>query len=79
MKQQASRKSRRRAASIWAAGFLTILCIAAFARMNIAIIERLTALAFDGYQQFKPRIATGAPVVIVDIDEASIRKLGQWP
>lgn len=79
MKQQGSRISRRRAASIWAAGFLTILCIAALARTNIAVLDRLTALAFDGYQQIKPRIATGAPVVVVDIDETSIRELGQWP
>ena len=79
MKQQGSKISRRRAASIWAAGLLTILCIVGLARTNIAVLDRLTALAFDGYQQLKPRIETGAPITIVDIDEASIRELGQWP
>ncbi len=34
---------------------------------------------FDLYQAAKPRIATQQPVVIVDIDEASLEKLGQWP
>jgi adenylate cyclase len=40
---------------------------------------RLTALVFDSYQQIKPREATDPPVVVIDIDEASIAKLGQWP
>ena len=34
---------------------------------------------FDFYQQLKPREADQRPVVIVDIDEASLKALGQWP
>ncbi|MFN3506083.1 MAG: CHASE2 domain-containing protein [Allorhizobium sp.] len=40
---------------------------------------RLTALVFDAYQVIKPREATDPPVAIIDIDEASIGKQGQWP
>jgi adenylate cyclase len=40
---------------------------------------RLTSLVFDSYQTFKPREATDPPVLVIDIDEASITKLGQWP
>lgn len=40
---------------------------------------RLTALVFDTYQAIKPRDATDPPVAVIDIDEASIEALGQWP
>ncbi|MGQ2969340.1 MAG: CHASE2 domain-containing protein [Allorhizobium sp.] len=40
---------------------------------------RLTALVFDTYQTLKPRDATDPPVAVIDIDEASIGTLGQWP
>ena len=42
-------------------------------------LEELRLRAFDIFQVIKPRVATLRPVVIVDIDEASLRKLGQWP
>ena len=44
------------------------------------LLGRLSNLVFDLYQNIKPRHAnSGAPIVVVDIDEASIRELGQWP
>jgi adenylate cyclase len=42
-------------------------------------LEELRVRAFDLFQVIKPRVATQRPVVIVDIDEDSLRKLGQWP
>jgi adenylate cyclase len=42
-------------------------------------LEELRLRAFDIFQVIKPRVAALRPVVIVDIDEASLRKLGQWP
>src|SRR4029077_3921179 len=42
-------------------------------------LEELRLRAFDIFQVIKPRVATQRPVVIVDIDEASLLKLGQWP
>jgi adenylate cyclase len=37
------------------------------------------AQSFDVYQRIKPRVYTPQPVAILDINEDSIRKLGQWP
>src|SRR5262245_52312121 len=34
---------------------------------------------FDLFQQWLPRAETTYPVVIVDVDEASLAELGQWP
>ena len=43
------------------------------------IVQVSRAQSFDLYQRIKPRVYTPQPVAILDIDEASIRKLGQWP
>ena len=41
---------------------------------------RLLRLAgFDAYQALAPRVPRSAPVVIVTIDEDSLRRYGQWP
>ena len=34
---------------------------------------------FDTLQRLSPRAAADLPVRVVDIDEASLRRLGQWP
>jgi CHASE2 domain-containing sensor protein len=39
----------------------------------------LRATAFDTYQSLHPRVPRMAPVVIVAIDEESLRQYGQWP
>ncbi|HVL53461.1 MAG TPA: CHASE2 domain-containing protein, partial [Vitreimonas sp.] len=44
-----------------------------------APIEALRHRGFDLYQSIQPRAVTARPVVIVDIDEPSLRELGQWP
>ncbi len=41
--------------------------------------DRLMLFVFDTYQRILPRVETGAPLAVIDIDEASIAKLGQWP
>src|SRR3954471_487341 len=42
-------------------------------------VEALRLRTFDAYQLIAPRAATQRPVVIVDIDEDSLKALGQWP
>ena len=42
-------------------------------------VENLRVSTFDLYQRLSPRPATSHPVVIVDIDEKSLTRLGQWP
>lgn len=41
--------------------------------------DKLRASSFDLYQMVSPRARISAPVVIVDIDEASLKRFGQWP
>ena len=42
--------------------------------------RQLNEAAFDRLQRIKPRqIDPSVPVMVVDIDEASLRELGQWP
>jgi adenylate cyclase len=42
-------------------------------------LRTLRHAVFDQYQRWSPRVYQDAPVRIVDIDEASLSKLGQWP
>ena len=43
-------------------------------------VARLRALVFDTYQQISPRqFDPGLPLRIVDIDEESLKRVGQWP
>jgi adenylate cyclase len=46
---------------------------------NPGPLEELRLRTFDLFQVIKPRIATQRPVVIIDIDEDSLRKYGQFP
>ena len=44
------------------------------------IIQQARLLVFDTYQQLSPRaFDPGLPVKIVDIDDESLSRLGQWP
>src|SRR6185312_1225944 len=43
------------------------------------VVKDFQARYFDLLQQIRPRIYTPAPVRVVDIDDASLAKLGQWP
>ncbi|HSD92435.1 MAG TPA: adenylate/guanylate cyclase domain-containing protein [Methyloceanibacter sp.] len=43
-------------------------------------VARLRALVFDSYQRLSPRqFDPSLPVRIVDIDEESLKRIGQWP
>ncbi len=42
-------------------------------------ISGLRLAAFDVYQQLHPRPYMPAPVTVLDIDDASLEDLGQWP
>jgi adenylate cyclase len=66
-------------------GYARLIClalligIAALRIADFAPIEELRVRTFDFYQRFEPRVKTARPVTIVDIDENSLAKLGQWP
>ncbi|MGB6769947.1 MAG: adenylate/guanylate cyclase domain-containing protein [Methyloceanibacter sp.] len=43
-------------------------------------VARLRALVFDTYQQIEPRqFDPSLPLRIVDVDEESLKRIGQWP
>jgi adenylate cyclase len=42
-------------------------------------LEAMRFKFFDMFQQWLPREESAYPVVIVDVDEASLAQLGQWP
>ena len=42
-------------------------------------IESFRAKVFDVFQMIKPRVYQDTPVRIVDIDDESLEKIGQWP
>jgi adenylate cyclase len=66
-------------------GYARLICLAlliSFAAMRIADpapIEELRVRVFDTFQRIDHRVKTARPVTIVDIDEKSLAKLGQWP
>ena len=56
--------------------------LAALAFLRVADpfpLQELRDRTFDLYQIIRPRVPTEKPVVIVDIDEKSLRTIGQWP
>lgn len=59
-------------------GLLSVALIALHG-VQTAPLRQVSYLIFDNYQRIKPRPYTPLPVKIVDIDEASLQKLGQWP
>jgi adenylate cyclase len=58
-----------------------LLLIAAWVSMqDVPNIDQLRNLVFDSYQRQRPReYRADLPVRIVDIDEESLKRLGQWP
>lgn len=44
-----------------------------------AALLSLRHAQFDQFQRWHPRVPQSAPVTVVDVDEASLSALGQWP
>ncbi|MGD9869053.1 MAG: CHASE2 domain-containing protein, partial [Hyphomicrobiales bacterium] len=60
-------------------GLCLLVLFLLFRVWDPAGLQLLMLKTFDLYQVAKPREAKQRPVVIVDIDEASLNELGQWP
>ena len=67
-------------------GYARLLCLAlliGFAALRVADpapVEEIRVRTFDFFQRVEPRQKTAAkPVTIVDIDDKSLEKFGQWP
>lgn len=46
---------------------------------NFSFLDVTRNVVFDQYQRLKPRDTPPLPVRVVDIDDESVRALGQWP
>src|SRR3984885_15743936 len=66
-------------------GYARLLCVglliglAALRVADPAAIEEFRVRTFDTFQVLEPRVKTAKPVRIVNIDEKSLAKFGQWP
>src|SRR5262245_30513731 len=74
-------KSRMRSRRTYTLLVAVVLAAAYLLRMiDPAPVARLRLLAFDTYQQLQPRpYDPRVPVRIIDIDEPSLARFGQWP
>ncbi len=43
------------------------------------VVEALRLMVFDTFQRIEPRAYQSGPVRIVDLDDESLKRLGQWP
>ena len=61
-------------------GSLIVLLLVALHLLNPAVIEAFRLKIFDELQTLYPRPPQSVvPVAIVDIDDASLAEIGQWP
>lgn len=62
------------------AGFVSLALVILLQLANPGALERVRMQIFDAYQVAAPRADGGqGPVAVVDVDEESIERLGQWP
>ncbi|MEO1745546.1 MAG: adenylate/guanylate cyclase domain-containing protein, partial [Pseudomonadota bacterium] len=62
-----------------AIGFTLVLLVTAIRAVDPFPTQVLRSLYFDTLQQMAPRADADLPVRVVDIDEASLAAVGQWP
>ena len=60
-------------------GLAVVLAVLLLQIARPPMVDRIGLLLFDSYQRSAPRVYEDAPVRIVDIDDETIRRLGQWP
>ncbi len=60
-------------------GLAALLVVLLLHWIGVAAIDRASALLFDSYQRAKPRTYQDAGVRVIDIDDETLRQLGQWP
>ena len=61
------------------AALLTLFVLMLLRVWDPPLLETLRGRIFDTYQRLYPRATSEYPVTIVDIDERSLKAVGQWP
>ena len=78
-------QGRRERHRVWSSSVRTLALICLGGLIVVRIwdpfpVESLRLKTFDTFQRIQSRVSTTAlPVVVVDIDEASLASYGQWP
>jgi adenylate cyclase len=76
------RRVRRLARRFGYARAFCVLLLVGLALLRIhdpAAVEELRLRTFDTFQRIDPRVKTARPVRVIDIDDRSLAKYGQWP
>lgn len=63
----------------WLVPAAALLLVSAFLVADPPALRQLRNVTFDHFQRWQPRVPTELPVRIIDIDDESLRRLGQWP
>ena len=58
---------------------LSMLALALGLRVGAPSFERYQLDVFDVFQRLEPRAYVESPVRVVDLDDASLERIGQWP
>jgi adenylate cyclase len=56
-----------------------LLALVALRAADPPPLQELRLRTFDLFQVLHPRVQEGYPVAVIDIDEASLKAIGQWP
>jgi adenylate cyclase len=73
------RRLARRFGRARALGVVLLFALLALRITDPPPLEELRVRTFDTFQLLAPRKVTQRPVLIVDIDDKSLNRLGQWP
>ena len=63
----------------WLVPLVALAVVTLFTLADPPALRLLRNATFDHYQRWKPRVPVDLPVRIIDIDDESLRRLGQWP
>ncbi|MGF1475565.1 MAG: CHASE2 domain-containing protein [Geminicoccaceae bacterium] len=72
-------RSFRRRAPILGVGLFLIAGALGLRIVEPPLVSQARLEVFDSYQRMEPRAFAPAPVRVIDIDDESLRRLGQWP
>ena len=72
-----SRRFRRHL--VYLVPLITLAAGLALYRVDPDVLQTFRLKSFDLYQQLKPRPYVPAPIKVLDLDNESLERLGQWP
>ena len=83
VQEPASIWTKFRLPTVGKARWIALVILAAFMAVRVmdpTPLQTVRVKTFDLFQQLEPRkIMPNSPVVIVDLDEESLKEVGQWP